>query len=239
MTLAVLEGSARWHVETGDAIDLLRAMPAASVDAIVTDPVWPNAPPDMFPGVDAQATFDAAAAEFDRLSDRAVVVIGCDSDPRFLRAVRLPFWRVCWLRRTPPTYKGTLLYSADVAYVFGRRTPNAGRTVVPGETQMVSGGDRARLVGHPCPRNDRAMSWLIEHFTRPGGVVLDPFAGSGTTGVAALRAGRRFIGCEIDPSYAEMARERLAAEADGSTLAASRAGQGALFAPAGRAGGEG
>ena len=44
----------------------------------------------------------------------------------------------------------------------------------------------------------------------PGDVVLDPFAGSGTTGVVALRHGRAFVGCEINPDYAALARERIA-----------------------------
>lgn len=44
----------------------------------------------------------------------------------------------------------------------------------------------------------------------PGDVVLDPFAGSGTVGVVALRYGRRFVGCELNPEYVEMARKRVA-----------------------------
>ena len=43
-----------------------------------------------------------------------------------------------------------------------------------------------------------------------GGVVLDPFAGSGTTGVVAKRMGRGFVGCEINPSYVAMAAGRIA-----------------------------
>jgi DNA modification methylase len=46
----------------------------------------------------------------------------------------------------------------------------------------------------------------------PDGVVMDPFVGSGTTGVAAVRLGRRFIGIDISPKYVEMARQRIAAE---------------------------
>jgi len=42
-----------------------------------------------------------------------------------------------------------------------------------------------------------------------GGTVLDPFAGSGTTGVVAKRLWRDFIGCEINPDYAQMATERI------------------------------
>lgn len=63
----------------------------------------------------------------------------------------------------------------------------------------------------------------------PDGIVLDPFAGSGTTGVAALIEGRRFIGVELLEVYAELARDRLVAEVESSTLEARRAGQTPLF----------
>lgn len=75
------------------------------------------------------------------------------------------------------------------------------------------------------------MLELVELFTDPGDLVLDPFAGSGTTGVACLRLGRRFIGIEKDETYAKVARERLEAESQGQSLRACRAGQLGLFAP--------
>jgi site-specific DNA-methyltransferase (adenine-specific) len=53
------------------------------------------------------------------------------------------------------------------------------------------------------------MEALVTDFTDPGDLILDPFAGSGTTGVAAIRLGRRFIGWEKDPKYYEIARKRL------------------------------
>ena len=53
------------------------------------------------------------------------------------------------------------------------------------------------------------MRWLIRLTTQPGDIVLDPFTGSGTTGVAALAEGRRFIGVERDPAFAAIARARM------------------------------
>jgi site-specific DNA-methyltransferase (adenine-specific) len=57
------------------------------------------------------------------------------------------------------------------------------------------------------------MEWLCR-LTKPpkGGVVLDPFMGSGTTGLACYRSGRGFIGIEKDPRYVEIARRRLREE---------------------------
>lgn len=73
------------------------------------------------------------------------------------------------------------------------------------------------------------MLALVADFTDPGETILDPFAGSGTTGVACLRLGRKFIGIEKDPTYFALACERLRAEEQGSTLQAARAGQMALL----------
>jgi site-specific DNA-methyltransferase (adenine-specific) len=73
------------------------------------------------------------------------------------------------------------------------------------------------------------MLALVADFTDPEETILDPFAGSGTTGVACLRLGRKFIGIEKDPTYFALACERLRAEEQGSTLQAARAGQMALL----------
>ena len=54
------------------------------------------------------------------------------------------------------------------------------------------------------------MRQLVRRFSLPGDTILDPFAGSGTTGVAALLEGRRFIGVELDPTYHAIAARRLA-----------------------------
>ena len=55
-------------------------------------------------------------------------------------------------------------------------------------------------------------SWFIKLFTLEGDVVLDPFMGSGTTAVAALRLGRHFIGMESNEQYYNVAKERIAKE---------------------------
>lgn len=64
---------------------------------------------------------------------------------------------------------------------------------------------------HPTEKPIELMEKLIRDFTDPGDLILDPFAGSGTTGVAAIRLGRRFIGWERDPKYHAIAVKRLTA----------------------------
>lgn len=62
---------------------------------------------------------------------------------------------------------------------------------------------------HPCPVPVKLMERIIELTTNVGDLVIDPFMGSGTTGVAALNTGRRFLGYEIDTVYFETASNRL------------------------------
>ncbi|MFA6046560.1 MAG: site-specific DNA-methyltransferase [Phycisphaerales bacterium] len=82
---------------------------------------------------------------------------------------------------------------------------------------------------HPCTKPLSLMLSIVG-FAPPDSTVLDPFCGSGTTGVAAIRLGRKFIGIEKNHDYAQIARDRLAAEEEGSTLQARRAGQLSLLA---------
>lgn len=82
---------------------------------------------------------------------------------------------------------------------------------------------------HPTPKPLPLMLELIGDFTRPGDVVLDPFCGSGTTGVACLRLGRRFIGVELNPAYAAISRKRLEAEERGLSLSEAESGQTTIF----------
>jgi DNA modification methylase len=73
---------------------------------------------------------------------------------------------------------------------------------------------------HPNQKPVRLLVYLIEKVTEPGSLVLDPFMGSGSTGVACVRTGRDFIGCEIDPGHFETACKRIreAWQADRSSL---------------------
>lgn len=63
---------------------------------------------------------------------------------------------------------------------------------------------------HPTVKPLSLMRWLVRLVTPPGGIVLDPFLGSGTTGMAAVMEGFRFIGVEQDAEYIEIARRRIA-----------------------------
>lgn len=62
---------------------------------------------------------------------------------------------------------------------------------------------------HPSPKEPRHYARLIEMFSPEQGAICDPFMGSGTTGVAAIKMGRKFVGIEIEPTYFEIALRRM------------------------------
>lgn len=88
---------------------------------------------------------------------------------------------------------------------------------------------------HPCEKPFAMMRHIVEASSKPGAMVLDGFMGSGTTGAACIRTGRRFIGIEIEPRYFEIAKQRCLAELGRYPLfEAPQAKQSELFAEAQR-----
>ena len=63
--------------------------------------------------------------------------------------------------------------------------------------------------GHPTEKPLDLMTWCLEQLPPPSTVILDPFMGSGTTGVACVKMGRKFIGIEIEPKYFDIACRRI------------------------------
>jgi len=75
---------------------------------------------------------------------------------------------------------------------------------------------------HPTVKPTDLMRYLCRLVTPPGGVVLDPFAGSGSTGKAAILEGFRFIGCELSDEYADIAEARIRHAAELAQAASSK-----------------
>jgi site-specific DNA-methyltransferase (adenine-specific) len=101
--------------------------------------------------------------------------------------------------------------------------------IAEADTPDVLACKREENTWHPSPKPVPLMERLLRVAVKPGGIVLDPFMGAGSTGVAALRLGMRFIGIELDENHCRTARERLRAEETSSTLEAREAGQTSLF----------
>ncbi len=103
-----------------------------------------------------------------------------------------------------------IAWGSNGAMVKDRRC-NTASNIIPGVLRhRVDPRDKHHLTGKPT-----ALMRDVVRICEPGGTILDPFAGSGTTGVAALELGYRFLGCELSPEYADIATRRLERAAAG------------------------
>ena len=89
-------------------------------------------------------------------------------------------------------------------YMPTNGTTDPEKTIMAVEEKLKDKGNN-----HPTVKPIELMKYLIKLITPPGGIVLDPFNGSGSTGCAAVALGYEYIGCELDPAYVEISKRRI------------------------------
>lgn len=154
------------------------------------------------PIVNDDVPFDARwLVGFDR-----VVLWGFNHFPECLAAGAA----LVWDKRNPGA-EGTFLSDCEVAWMKGRRGAYIFRCVFAGSGRAVDAGvpPYAPAV-HPTQKPVALMRWCIEQAkVPPGGCILDPYMGSGSTGVAAVQMRHPFVGIEIEPRYFDVACRRI------------------------------
>ena len=114
-------------------------------------------------------------------------------------------------------YGGGAVGTGASEYLGGPRTPfnsGSGSAARFFYSPKASKKDRGTGNHHPTVKPTDLMAYLCRLVTPPGGIVLDPFMGSGSTGKAAMREGFGFVGIEMDEGYYAIAKNRVAAEID-------------------------
>lgn len=191
--------------------DCREILPHLEVDALVTDPVWPDAKADLAGREDPFGLLTATLDVLPNSCSRLAIHVSAMTDPRFLLAVpsRWKFARACWFYVAQPNYRGRMLGGAEIAYLFGEPPPvRPGLFLIPG--MAFDNSPKGKEAAHPCPRKLSHVARLVEWWSGVDDIVCDPFAGSGTTLLAAKNSGRRAIGIEIEERYCEIAAKRLA-----------------------------
>ena len=190
---------ADWKVITGNCLEVLPALAPGSVDAVVTDPPY---------GI-GFAEWDTSIPDLKWLADARRIARTVVITPRTGQMWKWPEpdWVLCWHRpgSTQRTTTGRFSHWEPVL-VYGDNPYWVDARTFLADTQTVG-------IDHPCPKPIPVMRWLVEGSSE-WKTILDPFCGSGTTGVACVQTSRNFIGIEIDPGYAEIARRRIAEAAN-------------------------
>jgi adenine-specific DNA-methyltransferase len=202
----------------GDCIEIMRAMPAASVDCIVTDPPYivryTSRDGRTISGDDTSRWLTPVFAECFRVlkSDRyAISFYGWNQAHRFMDAWRaagfVPVAHLVFVKDYA-SKTGFTRSHHESAYVLAKGRPRKPATILPDVLSWRYTGNDL----HPTQKPVMAIAPLIMAFSEPHDIVLDPFAGSGTTAVAARLFGRRYIAIEKEARYHRIAEQRLKAE---------------------------
>ena len=204
-----LPSATRSDVVVCDVADLLGHVAPESVAAVVTDPPWSDmaawenlarvSAVVLQPGgtLAAMASKERLSEVFDRLRAGAE---GTDLHYRWLIGYALPK-----LGSTVHSVKFTSQWHPVVVMSRGRRTSGYCPDTLVAEWLAHS---RLRL-HHKWEKDVPGFKTLIEWFSAPGELVVDPFLGGGTTGVAALQTSRSFFGSDLDPRCVDIAGRRL------------------------------
>jgi adenine-specific DNA-methyltransferase len=200
----------------GDCVRVMQTMPAESVDLIVTDPPYlvnyRSRDGRTYPNDDNASWVKPAFAEMFRVlrpDAFCVSFYGWPTADQFLTA-----WREVGLRpvahfvwhKSYTSKRGFTQARHECAYLLAKGNPRKPLHPLP---DVLPWGRYTGNTLHPTQKPVAAILPLIEAFSRVGDVVLDPFAGSGTTAAAARQLHRSFIGIELDRTYWQNACQRL------------------------------
>jgi site-specific DNA-methyltransferase (adenine-specific) len=198
--------------------DCLWHLPMPAADAVVTDPPY---------GI------EYSSGSTNRARGKAVYEAAFDDSREYVETVCVPAVRAAleacggrgavtpgvpclWLYPEPSVLGGLYQPSAVGMNRWGfanfnpvcfyGKDPRAGKTISKTVLQITDGPSDRR---HPCAKPQKAMDWLVGKVSLDGETVLDPFMGSGTTGVSCASMNRKFIGIELERKYFDIACERI------------------------------
>ena len=212
---------------TQDAVDWLRDQPAESIDLLITDPAYESLEKHRSIGTTTRLKHSKASsndwfkifpnARFAELFQETYRVLKanthfyllCDAETMFIakpvaEQAGFRFWKpLVWDKRTIGMgYHYRARYELILFFEKGKRRLND-----LGIPDIIS-VPRIRG-GYPAEKPAEIADVLVRQSSEPGDVVADPFMGSGSVGVAALRLGRRFLGNDLNPEAVRIAAQKL------------------------------
>lgn len=205
----------RFTLHHGDCTAILATLPSGSVDLVVTDPPYICGYRDRsgrtVANDDHAAWLAPAFREIHRVmkpDSFCVSFYGWPDIDRFMIAWKAAGFRPVGHLVWPKDYTSRCGYLAaqhEAAFLLAKGSPARPHPPLPDVQPWHYTGNRH----HPTEKAVQVLEPLIASFSRPGELVLDPFTGSGSTGLACARLDRRFIGIELDEDHCRTAERRI------------------------------
>ncbi len=200
-----------WEVRSGDFREVLADLPDQSVDAIVCDP------PYNTPGVPLYSDLSAFAARVLKPGRLCVAYCGKMALPehfeRLGEHLEYVWTGAIFLPGRHTIFRRKMIFGRWRPVAFFSNGPYAVRTTIV-DALWAPGRGEKRPDDHPWQQALGPFERLLEMVSKPGELVVDPFTGSGTTGLACIATARQFLGSDIDPGAVSLTVERLRAADD-------------------------
>jgi site-specific DNA-methyltransferase (adenine-specific) len=227
----------RFELADRDAVAWLKSLPASSVDLVITDPPYESLEKHRAVGTTTRLKHSKSssndwftifpnhrfpelfAAVYRVLKRDSHFYLFCDQETMFVakpiaEAAGFKFWKpLVWEKvQIGMGYHYRSRYEFILFFEKGKR-----KLADLGVADVITHPRISR--GYPAEKPVGVSEVFVRQSTAPGATVADPFMGSGSVGVAALRLGRRFIGTDISPAARELTEQRLSGEI--ATIAAT------------------
>lgn len=200
----------------GNCVEIMSRFPGEAVDFILTDPPYLVNYRDRsgrnIAGDKTDEWLQPACDQMFRVLKRDSLMVsfyGWNAADKFVGAWKAAGFRIVGhiVFAKPYASKSAFVgYAHESAYVLAKGRPPLPASPLPDVMNWKYTGNRH----HPTEKPVSCLQPLIESFTSPAGIVLDPFAGSASTCVAAALSGRRYVGIELLPEYHAAGQRRLA-----------------------------
>jgi len=184
-------------LHNGDGIQFMRSLQSKSIGAIITDPPY---------GLDFQGeSWDSFIPEWIAEARRVAKIVAFTTAPTTQWDYPRPDWVSCWYREAAQsrTIYGSFNHWSPVL-IYGDKP-----SFTVDSIKLHAIKHNSPDVDHPSPKPLALMRWLVLSMSAEGDTVLDPFMGSGSTGVACVQLGRSFIGCDLKAEYVAIAESRI------------------------------
>jgi DNA modification methylase len=211
-------------VVQGDCLELMKLLPTGCVDAVITDPPYGVNLGKHLGASDMRVGHVLRKSESYSLYEDTFENYKSEIVPRIRFAISIAkrsliFCAGCNVQLLPKadSIGGIFLPSARGCNKWGYTSFIP--ALLYGQAPHLEKGNKATVLrsceiaeknGHPCPKPEGWMLWAVNLASWDGELIIDPFAGSGTTLVAATKLHRHYLGFDLDGNYCEIARKRLA-----------------------------
>lgn len=222
-------------IKCGDCLEMLKGVPDNSIDLLLTDPPYNVSRPNNFKTMGSAARIGMDFGEWDKnfdtvryiselpriLKDNANVVIfnsweNLSEIKKACEENNITIKRCLVLNKSNPApFNRDRMFVNDVEFALwgvynskNKPTKWTFNRQNPVEKCVINTTVQSSKL-HPTMKDIKVITYLIEVLSNEGDTVLDPFIGSGTTAVAALKTNRNCIGFEIDENYFNIAQDRI------------------------------